>query len=382
MRISLVLPLILMVISCGNGDRNRAEDNNIDFGGQNLYSGLFNISHEESYSVLTLSNPWQGSGDISLRYYISQYPDSLPAGIDPGSVIITPVDKVVCLSTTHLAMIDRLGESESVCAVSGAAYVSNINIRKRIDAGLVKEIGYDNSINNELIATIDPDVVFAYGIGPESAGYVSKLKEAGIPVLFISDYLETDPLARAEWLKVFALIYGREKEAKDIFEHIAGEYEVLRQMISTRVSERPAVMTGLPYKDTWFVSPGNSYISKIIWDAGGEYLWQDVQSDISMPMSLESVYIKSREADIWINAGNSFSLNDIISVDPRLGDLPPVLNKQVYNNIKGLTAAGGNEYWESGVLQPQVVLKDLVSIFHPGLIPGYDQCFYIRLEEK
>jgi len=266
--------------------------------------------------------------------------------------------------------------------VSGSEYVSNARVRKMIEGGLVREIGYDNNINNELIATLDPDVVFAYGIGPESAGYLSKLQEAGIPVLFISDYLETDPLARAEWLKVFGLIYNREAEAEHSFELIAGEYELLRQMIIELVEDRPVIMSGLPYKDTWFVSPGNSYISKIIHDAGGEYLWKDQISDISMPMSLESVYIKSQEADIWINSGSALSIEDILSIDPRLANLPPVLNGKVFNNMKALSHTGGNAYWESGVLEPQAVLKDLASIFHPGLFPGYDPCYYIRLDGK
>ncbi|MEZ5000397.1 MAG: hypothetical protein R2744_00705 [Bacteroidales bacterium] len=139
-------------------------------------------------------------------------------------------------------------------------------------------------------------------------------------------------------------------------------------------------MTGLPYKDSWFVSPGNSYISSIISDAGGRYLWEDNRSEVSMPMSFENVFIKAREADIWINAGSAESLSDILSIDSRLGELPCFLNGRVYNNIRQLNSFGGNGYWESGAISPQSILMDLASIFHPEVFMGYEQCYYIRLQ--
>lgn len=381
-KIAVYITLLIAVVSCKNASIDENSGGRKNFDDTNFYSELFRIEEKQGYSVLSLRNPWQGSGDITLTYYISDFPDSIPPGADRNNIIITPVKAAVVMSTTHVAMIDRLGVTETIVGMSGVNYVSGNNLRKRIDLGLVKEIGYDNNLNNELIATLKPDIVFAYGIGAESAGYLSKLQESGIPVLYICDYLETDPLARAEWIRVFGLVYRHEKEADRIFNFTAGQYEIRRHLLESRIGERPVIMTGLPYKDTWFVSPGNSYISKIIWDAGGEYLWKNTVSDISMPMSLENVYVSALQSDIWINAGSSVTLGDIRSIDTRLADLPPVQTGEVYNNIKGTTSTGGNEYWESGVLSPHVILMDLASIFHPAQAPGYEPCFYIRLEDK
>lgn len=380
--LNLFLLIIVILSSCRPDRQTGVESENSSFADQNLYSDLFSISHQTNYSKLSLRSPWQGSGSLEMEYYITTVPDSLPDEAADATVIVNPVKRIVCLSTTHVAMIERLGEEEGIVAVSGTKYVSSSKLRSRIDEGLVKEIGFDSNLNIELIVSLAPDLVVAYGVGAESAGYMSKLEEAGIPLLFISDYLETDPLARAEWIKVFGLLYGREIEAATIFQQIAGEYEVLKNQISSRITDRPVVMAGLPFKDTWFVSPGNSYISSLIYDAGGEYLWGATLSDISMPMSLESVYVKAMSADIWINSGAALSLDDILSIDSRLGDLPPVKNRKVFNNMKRYNANGGNPYWEAGVIDPQTILKDLVYIIHPELFMGWEPCYYIRLEEK
>ena len=138
-------------------------------------------------------------------------------------------------------------------------------------------------------------------------------------------------------------------------------------------------MLGLPFKDTWYVSPGNSYISMLLDDAGGNYLWKDTESDVSMPVSLESVYTKGQEADIWMHIGAAQSVKDILSVDPRFSSLPPVINDRLYNNNHRLNSLGGNDYWESGAISPQLVLKDIASILHPELFPDHETYYYKKI---
>ena len=383
MRHLVFLAIMIIMLSC-NG---RSKDSNSTGAiskdqSENLYSRLFNISHEEDFTRLTIYSPWQGSGDISLDYYLLSDSGRLPDGVDPSMVIKTPVTSVICMSTTHIAMISKLGFASTISAVSGPRYVTDSELMKRISDGKVADIGYDSNLNSELIASLKPDVFLVYGVGAESAGYLSKIRNSGIPLLYISDYLETDPLARAEWIRVFGLLYDRKEEADRIFGNIAGEYEVIRQEIAGMAGTLPVVMSGLPYKDTWFISPGNSYLGKLISDAGGEYLWREKESDSSIPMSLENVYVKAINADIWINSGSAETLDDIISVDGRLGDLKPIKSGSVFNNDARQLPGGGNAYWESGVLEPHVLLLDLVSVFHPEMMPGYIPCYYRRLEWK
>ena len=139
-------------------------------------------------------------------------------------------------------------------------------------------------------------------------------------------------------------------------------------------------MLGLPFKDTWFISPGNSYISKLIEDAGGYYLWQNTVSSVSMPTGLENVFIKALTADYWLNTGSVRSRSEIISVDPRLAELPCFRNGNLYNNNKRTNLNGGNDYWEGGALNPDIILSDIATILHPELFPGRDLFYYERLK--
>ncbi|MCA1755859.1 MAG: ABC transporter substrate-binding protein [Bacteroidales bacterium] len=380
----LIIPvLIILMLSCNSRKGEMKTGENIsDSVSENLYSRLFTVSHEENFTRMTITSPWQGSGDIALDYFLLPDSGRIPDGADPAMVIRTPVSRVVCMSTTHVAMISRLGFTSTIKAVSGPGYISDKQLLSMISEGSVADIGYDSNINSELIVSLEPDVVLVYGVGAESAGYLSKIRDSGIPLLYISDYLENDPLARAEWLRVFGFLYEKEDEADRIFENIAAEYELLKQEVAWRLNNLPVVMTGLPYKDTWYISPGNSYIGQLISDAGGKYLWSDRRSASAIPMSLESVYVKAHNADIWINSGSAESLDDIVSVDTRLGDLKPVKTGRVFNNNARQLPGGGNDYWEKGVLEPHVLLLDLISVFHPGLVPDNIICYYRRLEWK
>jgi len=245
---------------------------------------------------------------------------------------------------------------------------------------LISDIGYEAGMNNELIIKSSPDLVMMYGIGSESAGYTSKITELGIKVMFNADYLETNPLGKAEWIKLFGALYCREKMADSIFSDISGSYEEMKEYIRNKVKTRPTVLLGLPFRDTWYISPGNSYISQLIRDAGGSYLWESTESSVSMPLGLENVFMQSLKADYWLNTGSVTLKSEILSLDPRLGSMPPFIRGNIYNNNKRVTAGGGNDYWESGTLKPHIILKDIAAILHPGIFGNYELVYYRKIE--
>jgi iron complex transport system substrate-binding protein len=284
------------------------------------------------------------------------------------------------MSTTHVEMIKALGESNSIVGVSGTDFIFDADISERIGKGLISDIGYEAGMNNELIIKSSPDLVMMYGIGSESAGYTSKITELGIKVMFNADYLETNPLGKAEWIKVFGALYCREKMADSIFSDISESYDEMTEYIRDNVKNRPTVLLGLPFRDTWYISPGNSYISQLIKDAGGSYLWESTESSVSMPLGLENVFMRSRKADYWLNTGSVTSKSEILSLDPRLGSIPPFSRGNIYNNNKRVTAGGGNDYWESGTLKPHIILKDIAAILHPGIFGNYELVYYRKIE--
>ena len=381
MRYPIILVLALLISelnSCG-GRKEKLPDS--DSGTEvNYVAGRFSLQKNDSCTILTISDPWQGAEGVRHEYYLVKKDENRNISADPESVIQVPVTRLICTSTTHLAMVSALGEEDAVAGVSGAGFIYNATLAEKIRKGLIKDVGFETGLNSELLIRCNPDLIMMYGIGSESAGQVARVKELGYKVMFNADYLETDPLGKAEWIKVFGALFCRENKADSIFALVAESYNHLKKFIEQNTSEKPAVLLGMPFRDTWFISPGNSYISNLIRDAGGKYMWQDTESSVSMPFSLESVYLKSLKADYWINTGSAGSKNEIASFDKRLSSIPAFRNGKLYNNNRRISPGGGNDYWESGAINPHVILKDIASILHPELFQDYELYYYRKIE--
>jgi iron complex transport system substrate-binding protein len=337
------------------------------------------IEKYRNYTKITIINPWQGANNVNISYFLVKKGSEIPSGIDLSKVILVPVRKIVCMSTTHVAMISALDEQKTIAGMSGTGFIFSGELYSRAEKGLIYDVGYEANLNKELILKIMPDITMIYGVGNESSGYVGKIEELGIKVLYNADYLETDPLGKAEWIKLFGALYCRENKADSIYNSEVQAYNDLKSYIAENITYKPVVLLGLPFRDTWFVSPGNSFISKLIADAGGEYLWTDTKSSVSMPFGLENVYLKAVNAEYWLNIGTVRSKSEIPAVDPRLSELPCFLSGKMFNNNNRVTEAGGNDYWESGTVYPHLILKDIASILHPELFPDYKLFYYRRI---
>ena len=375
---SILILTVLTISGCGKLTR-KSSDKFLRSGNEVGRAERFTLEKKNGYTEVAIINPWQGANNVNQIYCLVKRGSELPEGMDSSSIIFVPIQKIICMSTTHLAMISALGEEKSLAGVSGTGFVFSPEIIKRVEKGLVEDVGYEANLNNELILKISPDLIMIYGIGSESAGYVGKIKELGIKVIINADYLETEPLSKAEWIKLFGALYCKEDFADSIFRTEVDEYSKFKSLISQNIAKRPKVLLGLPYKDTWYISPGNSFISRLINDAGGEYLWSATQSSVSMPFGIENVYLGGLSADYWLNIGSVYSRNEISNVDQRLGDLPCFKNDNLFNNNKRITVKGGNDYWESGSLYPHLILKDIATILHPELFSDHELVFYRKI---
>jgi iron complex transport system substrate-binding protein len=375
----IVLIVILFVAGCGTENKKYIsripESVNVVERAER-----FTLRQIKDITEVKIIDPWQGATGINQIYNLVKRGTPLPAGIDSSEVIFVPLHKIICMSTTYLAMISALDEEKSISGVSGTSFVYSPEVIRNIEKGLVVDVGYEANLNKELILKISPDLVMIYGIGGESSGYLGKLKELGIKVIINADYLETDPLARAEWVKLFGALYCKEIMADSIYKNEVEEYNRLKSFILKNSLSRPKVLLGLPFKDTWYISPGNSYVSNLISDAGGDYLWMDTKSSYSMPFGIENVYIRGLKADYWLNTGNVNSKKEISNIDPRLDALPCYKNGNLFNNNKRITTNGGNDYWERGTLFPHLILKDIASILHPELFTGQNLMFYKKIK--
>ncbi len=369
----------MLCISCGGGTGRAAAD------GKEIYTpvyakGFAIYGAGEHSSVLEVRNPWQGAEGVSTKLFISRRGETAPEGFD-GQSVKAPLGSVVCLSSTYVAYIDALGEIDAVRGVSGARYITNPLIGLRYAEGLVHDVGYDTNINYELLASLRPDIVFIYGVGGENTAVTGKLRELGITVMYIADYLEEEPLGKAEWIIPFGEMFDKTEQAKATFDGIAQRYEILRDKAAS-LTGKPGVMLNAPYRDVWFVPGDRSYMVRLINDAGGRYVCAGEDSSISRPISGEAAYAAVSEADVWINPNQATTLDEVRIQNPKFADVKAIKTGRVYNATKRSTPGGGSDFWESGALRADRALEDLIICLHPesDIVPDKETYYFEQLK--
>jgi iron complex transport system substrate-binding protein len=321
---------------------------------------------------LYVKDPFQGSDGNVYQYQLSR------SKIDDHIKI--PVDNVVCLSTSHIAFIDALGMSECITGISGGGLVYNSKIKDKVFNGKILDLGYGDYLNAEALISLNPDVVFAYGIDRKSLLPLEKLNAVGIPVILVGEYLENTPLGRLEWIRFFSCFFDIHDNSNLFYDSVSINYNNLRK-IALECNQKPNVLVGLPWQGTWFVPGGDSFLSNMINDACGNFIFNDNYSHESIPLSIEQVFSKANNIGMWIHLNSCSSKKDIIDSDKRFKLFKPTENAILYNNNNKINNEGGNDYWESGVIHPDIVLKDLISIFHPDLFPNYQKVYYKQINE-
>ncbi len=375
----LNLSLLLIMASCTTAEKKTSVKDEKFVELKNEYAKGFSIKQFQNYYLVEVQNPWQGADNILFKYLL--YTDSIVPkhNFSDAVEIQIPIKKIVCMSTTHLGFIQKLEEIESIVGISNVNLINNEKLKAQIDSGLVLDVGYEQNVNFELLLSLSPDLIMSYSIGSEFAGLENKLKEFDLNLCVNAEYLEQHPLGKAEWIKFVAMFYNKLNKANSIFKNIESEYLKLKNSI-IEIENRPTVLTGLPWKGTWFVSGGKSYVAKLISDAGGQFLWNTNQSHEAIGLSIESVYEIARNADIWINTGAANSLSEIENIDERLKLFSTWENKKVFNNNALQNPEGGNDYWEQGLVNPHIILSDLIQIFHNKQIADSMLVYYKNVE--
>ncbi len=325
-------------------------------------------------TIVKVHDPWQGAEGVETQLLIVRGGEAVPEGFE-GQILRGDARRVVCMSSTHVAMLDAAGAVQRVAGVSGADFVSNEYVAANRDR--IGDVGYEGNIDYEQLVALDPDLVLLFGISGASS-MEPKLRELGIPFVYIGEYLEEDPLGKTEWMVAVAETVGRRTEAERAFAAIPERYNALKKRVAATVSDTPSVMLNTPYGESWFMPSTRSYAARLVADAGGHYIYRQNDTNRSLPIDLEEAALLTAEADIWINA-QAASLDELRQRFPKFADARAVRSGRVWNCDRRTNSAGGNDYWESGVVRPDLVLRDLVKIFHPGLV-GEEPVYYRKLE--
>ncbi|MCH5228697.1 MAG: ABC transporter substrate-binding protein [Muribaculaceae bacterium] len=371
--ISLFLSFLLWLSACHKQENLLDSYTSIVYKPE-ISSGFLISSEENSNNVLiTVYNPWQGASDEISRLLIVKEGE-VPKGYEE-SYIKGDVNKIICMSSTHIAMIDALGDIQKVNGVSGKPYITNTLIQNNSS---IPDIGYEGNMDYETLLSLNPDLVLLFSVNGASS-IETRLKEFGIPYIYIGDYVEESPLGKVEWIVPIAEILGKRETGINIFQDVTKKYTTLKDSVAKINPQRPTVMLNAPFLDSWFMPSTQSYVARMIHDAGAQYIYTKNSGNKSLPIDMEAAYKLVSDAEFWLNPGTFKTIEEIKSSFPKFNRVESIKNLKVYNNNKITSPGGGNDCYESGVMNPDIILRDLIKIFHPDLIEE-ELVYYHRLE--
>lgn len=333
------------------------------------YAKGFMVSYHKSYKILEVYNDLD-STQLVKRYFLVEQGTKVPEMNENDQMISVPLASTSCLSTTQVAYLTALNKANTIAGVGHADFIKDSLLSKQIKEGWTMEITRSGQLDVELLLQANTTLLMANVFDQLS---VNSLSELDIPVVFSAEYLENNVLARAEWIKYFALFFNAERQAEQIFNEIEKEYFATKQKIESK-SDRPSVMFGSYYQGTWYVPGGESLISSLFNDAGADYIFKNLKGKGNTHIDSESLIEKMDKIDHWgmiLAKEGSTNLDDFLGGDRRMKELAEELELNFfYSNTFE------NDYFGRANLEPNVILKDLGKIFHPELFPEHQFVYF------
>jgi iron complex transport system substrate-binding protein len=375
---SCVLVFLLLASSCTQAPASKKKDISAKTGAAEIsYAQGFNIDYYDGYKLLSIYSGFGPDADTA-QYVLLPKGAKAPEGYEKAQLIEIPVKNLVAMSSTHVAQADFAGIAGDIIGLGSFKYITSPVVRKNIAAGKVKDVGVDGTMNNEMLISMRPGLLMVMGNPDAKFAKYETLTNAGIPVMLNSEWLETTPLGRAEWVKVMAALTNKEKLVNSKFDAVAKEYHRLAE-IGKHAKNKPSLISGMPFKGVWNVPDGDSYMAQFFKDAGTTYKWAGIKGKGSLALNFETVAPEALKADFWLNAGYVDSKKDIVATDARYADFKPFKNGNIFNYNKRVNDLGSNDYWESGTVSPHLILADLIKILHPELLPDHQLVYYKQL---
>lgn len=337
----------------------------------------FSVTYHRSYKVVNVQNRADG---LPERYVLVQCGAPAPpldGELQDAQIVRTPVTSLYAISTTHVALLADLTRLEVLAGVSTKKFLTGVSIPQRTTKDDVREFAPAGVIDAELVVSQHPSLLMT---GGSASAELTVIRQAGIPVVVNHEWLEPTALARAEWVKYMALLLNEERAAHQFYAGVKRRYLALKATAAAvPAASRPTVMTGRGTGGEFVISGGRSYTASLIADAGGRYVWSDDTATGSETVGIEAQLRRAAGADIWINGGGWPNLAAMVNDDPRYSLFKAYRTGQVWVYERRVNGAGANDYWSSGVSRPDLILADLVKIFHPQLLPDYEFQWYLQV---
>lgn len=360
---------VLMCVSCNTNDKYNALQSN-DY---TRHATGFTVIANDGYSIVEIANPWKKDALLQRYILVSQsatLPDILPKGI----VLRIPLKNVVVYSSVHANLIKELGHIDAIKGVCDAQYFSMPEIVEGLKNGTVINAGSSMSPVTEKIIALSPDAII---LSPyQNGGYMDKIPQ-GTAVVQCADYMEMLPLGRAEWIKLFGLLFDEKEKADSIYATVTADYTSLKELVAAE-QVKPKVLSENIINGTWYVPGGNSYMAQIFYDAGASYAWSDVDATGSIPLDMSQVLTKAHDADVWLikSLDADFNYEKLKSQHALNEKFKAFAERNIYYCNTARTTL-----FEDFPFHPELLLQEYIAIFHPQLVPGYELKYYEPLKE-
>ena len=323
--------------------------------------------------LVDVADPQKDKDRMPATYHFALVPRNVKATLPEGyTEVRVPIDRTIVMTMLQLSNFTALDAHDVVKGITGTKNLFNKDILRRVKEGGIVKIGMEGDFNPELILAANPQVIF---ISPFKRGGYDVIQETGITLIPHLGYKELDPLGQAEWIKYVAMFIGKEKEADKLFAEIEQRYLELKQKVAA-TKERPTVFSGEMHGGNWYAVGGKNHLAQIFRDAGAEYVMKDNNTG-GVPIEYEKMYATAANADYWriLNSfPGDFSYDALKASEPRNALFKAFKDHHViYCNMKK------TPYYETSPVSPDVVLADLVAIFHPELMPADYQPTYYHL---
>lgn len=365
---------LLLVSACNKATKATSDKTNQTATSANIrYARGFKLERFADYTLITVRNPWDTTR-VMEKYVLVDRNKKTPSSLPEGTVVQIPVQRVALCSAIFAGEYQQLGELDKIVAVSDPEYINIREITTKIQRNEIANLGMTSALKDEQLIASKSEILI---VSPFEIATHDKYKKNGICIVKDASYMEETPLGRAEWLKFEAAFIGKDSIANSIFSSIEKRYNNLCQQVKT-TKNRPTVFTELKSGDAWYVAGGNSFISNFLKDAGANYLWNDMKMTGSKPLPVEAVYSKAINADYWLikyNASTDKSLEQLGNEYALYKNFAAYKNGNVFAVNSGKTP-----FYEVAPLEPDVVLADMVKIFHPELLPNYSASYYFKMK--
>lgn len=370
-----IIPLLFAVflVSC-TGKTAKTEREQATDSLKLSYAEGYAIKYFQDYKEVIVYSPWV-KGSVYARYYLVKDTKTKTPG--NGTKVQIPLQTLVATSVTHFEFLSLLGELQTVNGVCSPKIIYNAELNKRIGEGKIADLGDAFNINVEKTLQLKPAAVMMSGYN-QNDPYALRVSQAGIPVVFNNEWMETSLLARAEWIKFVAAFYDKEKLADSIFAGVDKRYNDIKAKAAA-VKNKPNIMAGSNFRGTWYMPSGRNFMGKLFADAGARYFYVNDTTAGSLPLNVETVLKNFSQTDVWLNC-NFNSIADLVNADAKHAYFRPVKLKQVYSFNKRLLPSTANDFWESAVARPDLLLSDVIAILHPEILPGYELVYAQKLK--